>query len=117
MYELMVEESFSAAHRLLKCNTPCENLHGHNWLVKAFVQSTELNNEVGWVVDFKELKTALKNILSTLDHKILNEVLSVSPTAENIAKYIYTDLKKVFPGTVKVSVWETERACASYFEN
>lgn len=116
MYELMVEESFSAAHRLLKCNTPCENLHGHNWLVKVFVQSKELDKEVGWVVDFKELKTALKNILGTFDHQILNDVLPVSPTAENIAKYIYDKLKIIFPGTAKVSIWETERACASYFE-
>ena len=115
MYELTVEDSFSAAHQLLKSNTPCEKLHGHNWRVKVCVRSARLDDHVGWVVDFKVIKEQLKKVLDTLDHEILNEVLDVSPTAEHLAKYIYDSLKKNL-SIYKVSVWETEKSCASYFE-
>lgn len=117
MYELTVEDSFSAAHQLFKSKTPCENLHGHNWRVKVYVRSAELDQEVGWVMDFKRIKMHLKESLSRFDHKVLNEVMGVSPTAENIARTIYEDLKKSIRENIyKVEVWETEGSSASYFE-
>jgi len=113
MYELMVESSFSAAHQLTKSNTKCEDLHGHNWKVQLFVQG-ETNNEIGWVYDFSKLKKFLKTSLSKLDHTFLNEILEISPTAENIAKYIFDDLKSEITIISKIAVWESENSCASY---
>jgi 6-pyruvoyltetrahydropterin/6-carboxytetrahydropterin synthase len=43
MYEISVESSFSAAHRLRDYQGPCENLHGHNWLVRASVRCETLD--------------------------------------------------------------------------
>ncbi len=114
MFELMVEDSFSAAHQLLKSKTPCENLHGHNWRIQLFVRGRKLDKKVGWVMDFHLIKAALKKELAKYDHKILNEVLLLSPSAENIAQTIFKNLKNTLP-VYKVSVWETEKACASYF--
>ena len=115
MFELTVESSFSGAHQLIKSNSPCENLHGHNWRVALTVRGEKQDPEVGWVIDFKILKDALNKELEKFDHKYLNDVLPVSPTAENIAKQIYTDLKKSLP-VYKVTVWETEKASVSYGE-
>jgi 6-pyruvoyltetrahydropterin/6-carboxytetrahydropterin synthase len=115
MYELTVEDYFSAAHQLYKSKTPCENLHGHNWKVEVTIVSEQLDKEVGWVMDFKKIKTALKTELMRFDHKVLNDVMEVSPTAEHIAREIYQGLKKTLP-VKKVTVWETERAAASYYE-
>ena len=43
MYELKTQMYFSAAHHLLNYEGECENQHGHNWLVEAYVQGTELD--------------------------------------------------------------------------
>lgn len=115
MFELTVEDSFSAAHQLLKSKTPCENLHGHNWRIKIYLRAEKLDTEVGWVMDFAQVKMFLKEVLARYDHKVLNEVMSVSPTAENIAKAIYQDINKLTK-VFKVEVWETEKASAAYFE-
>jgi 6-pyruvoyltetrahydropterin/6-carboxytetrahydropterin synthase len=73
MYEISVESSFSAAHRLKNYQGPCENLHGHNWLVRATVRSEGLNAS-GLGIDFKVLKERLREILAELDHRDLNAV-------------------------------------------
>lgn len=118
MYELKVESSFSAAHHLLNYNGECENQHGHNWKTEAYFRGNELDKS-NLLIDFKMLKKELNTILKTLDHKDINtleDFKGVSPSSETISKYIYERLKKVIPCTYKVSVWETEKACASYFE-
>jgi 6-pyruvoyltetrahydropterin/6-carboxytetrahydropterin synthase len=118
MYELKVETSFSAAHHLLNYNGACENQHGHNWKVEAYFRGTELDKS-NLLIDFKVLKKEVNSILDTLDHKDINTLADfqgVSPSSETLSKYIYTKLKEKIACTYKVSVWETERACASYFE-
>ncbi|MFP4417297.1 MAG: 6-carboxytetrahydropterin synthase QueD [Chitinivibrionales bacterium] len=123
MYEISSEISFSASHRLVNYNGPCENLHGHNWLVRGYVQCEHLN-EIGLGIDFKKLKSALKAVTDTLDHVDLNKVLAahdINPSSENIAKYIYDELKKELAEDTcrvsKVEVYETPGNCAAYFEH
>ncbi len=118
MFELKVEGHFSAAHHLLNYEGECENQHGHNWKVEAFFQGEQLNKS-NILIDFKVLKKALNGILDRLDHKDINllpEFTDQSPSSEIIAKFIYKELKKEFFQLVKVSVWETEKASASYWE-
>lgn len=118
MYELKVESSFSAAHHLLNYNGECENQHGHNWKVEAYVKGTELDKS-NLLTDFKVLKKELNNILKLLDHKDINtldDFKNVSPSSEVISKYIYDKLKVSISGVSKISVWETVNSCASYYE-
>jgi 6-pyruvoyltetrahydropterin/6-carboxytetrahydropterin synthase len=118
MFEVKIESHFSAAHHLLNYDGECENQHGHNWKVEVYAVGCELN-ESNILIDFKVLKKELNKILDKLDHKDLNELekfKNISPSSEIIAKYIYTELKKEIPEISKVSVWETDRARASYWE-
>ncbi len=118
MFELSVESHFSSAHHLLNYEGKCENVHGHNWKVEITVQGEDLDKS-GMLVDFKILKKYLNDILEKLDHKDLNslkELKDISPSSENIARFIYTQLKPTLPMLKKVSVWETEKAKASYTE-
>ena len=118
MFELKIETHFSAAHHLLNYNGVCENQHGHNWKVEVYVVGEELNQS-GILVDFKVLKKAVNEILETLDHKDLNTLPffeGKSPSSENISKYLYYELKKQFENIKKVSVWETDNACATFYE-
>lgn len=122
MYELIVEASFSAAHNLRGYEGACENLHGHNWRVEAAVASTKLDG-LGMALDFRKLKAALKSVLERLDHKYINEVTPFdkdNPTAENISRFIYTELAKAAEGLgvrlARVRVWESDNASAVYYE-
>ena len=118
MFELKAQMYFSAAHHLLNYNGKCENMHGHNWLVEAFVSGTELDKS-NILVDYKLIKSNLKEILDYLDHKDINELpefKGISPSSEVLAKFIYEKMKERISLTSKVSVWETPTSCASYFE-
>lgn len=118
MYSLKVEGSFSSAHNLRGYKGKCEDLHGHNWRIEVIVKSEELNN-IGIVVDFKELKQKLNAVLEEMDHKYLNKLAyfkKVNPTSENIAKYIYQKLITRIPLLDSVTVWENATSCATYEE-
>lgn len=118
MFEVKVESHFSSAHHLLNYDGKCENPHGHNWKVEIYAQGENLDAS-GILIDFKILKKELNEILDRLDHFDLNtleELKDISPSSENIAKFIYTEIKKKIPQITKVCVWETERARATYWE-
>ena len=122
MFELMVETTFSAAHRLKTGNKKCERLHGHNWKVQLFLSGNKLNKD-GVLLDFKEIKEKLEKVVIPLDHTYLNEIpffKKISPTSENIAYYLYQKLKVLFAknkGTKisRFTVWEGDKTSASYF--
>lgn len=117
MYSVRIEKDFSAAHNLRGYRGKCEDLHGHNWKVEVTVASDRLD-KIGMVVDFKYIKAKLDKVLEKLDHKYLNNVpyfRKVNPTSESIAKYIYDCLKKSMRGLSSVTVWESEKCCATYY--
>lgn len=118
MFELKAQMYFSAAHHLLNYDGACENQHGHNWLVEAYVSGTELDKS-NILVDYKVIKKNLKEVLDYLDHKDINELpefREISPSSEILAKFIYEKMKLNLPQTSKISIWETPTSCASYFE-
>jgi 6-pyruvoyltetrahydropterin/6-carboxytetrahydropterin synthase len=120
MYELKVISKFAAAHQLKMVTQKCENLHGHNWKVEVFVSGKELNNS-GVIMDFGEIKKHLAVIMDSLDHKFLNDIdyfKTSNPSSEVIAKYIADELKTKISDprarVSRVSVWESDDACATY---
>jgi len=122
MFELKIITQFAAAHRLLNFKGKCEQLHGHNWKVEVFVRSAVLD-ETGLVKDFGEIKAATHEVLNGLDHQYLNDLdpfRRENPSSEHLARHIYRELKsRIDDGRVhltRVSVWESDTACASYFE-
>lgn len=112
-WELIVKETFSAAHFLENYKGKCEHMHGHTFQVEAHFIIKELD-KAGIGVDFSELKTYLKSILP--DHKVLNEVFDFSPSAENLSKYFYNKIKEKY-NISKVIIWESENAGAVYSED
>ncbi len=122
MFEIQVSDFFSAAHRLRNYQGKYEKLYGHNWKVDVVVRG-EMDKETGMVIDFGILKKMLKEVLSDLDHAFLNDIEYFSkenPSSENIAVYIFKRLQDLLKNTTvkvqKVTVWESERQCATYFE-
>jgi len=78
----------------------------------------------GMVLDFKELKDATRAVLETIDHRYLNEIpyfSEINPSSENIAKYIFDRIRARLGDKqvriTKVTAWESNGACASYYED
>ena len=120
MYHLTIRTHFAAAHRLVNYQGECENLHGHNWHVEVTVSARQLD-AAGLGIDFKILKQHAKELLGELDHKYLNDLppfVDISPSSEHIARFLYERLSERLDGdnirTERVTVWESEYACASY---
>jgi 6-pyruvoyltetrahydropterin/6-carboxytetrahydropterin synthase len=116
MYSLKVQGFFSSAHNLRGYKGKCEDLHGHNWRVEIVIKSSQLD-AIGMILDFKYLKKRLNACLEKMDHKYLNKLSffkKINPTSENIAKYVYDQLKSSIPSLSCVTVWENSTSSATY---
>jgi 6-pyruvoyltetrahydropterin/6-carboxytetrahydropterin synthase len=139
--------SIDMGHRVPNHKSKCRNLHGHCYLIEVGVDDKIIevrgeSNE-GMVMDFSDLKEImLKEIDARLDHGFMMhqkdclfkefkyfqekedlKIIFVNfiPTAENIAKYIFVnlkeELKKVGIRIKHVKIWETATSTAIYEKN
>jgi 6-pyruvoyltetrahydropterin/6-carboxytetrahydropterin synthase len=107
--QIYKEFHFEAAHRLP--NVPdghkCARLHGHSFHVRLWAEG-DAPEPAGWVMDFAELKANFKPILEKLDHHYLNDIPGLNnPTSENIARWIWKNLKPQVPLLSQVEIRET----------
>ena len=107
--EIWKDFTFEAAHLLP--NVPdghkCKRLHGHSYRVRVHVRG-DLDPELGWVVDFADIRKACKPVISQLDHYYLNDVEGLeNPTSERIAQWIWDRLKPDLPILSCIEVAET----------
>jgi len=70
--------SFSAGHRQYKDKSKCGKLHGHNFKVEFTIEGGI--NEIGYVVDFKEVKDMIED---RFDHKV---ILNKNDSLVNVLK-------------------------------
>ena len=121
--ELKILSQFAAAHQLREYEGGCERLHGHNWKIEVRVRGEELEGN-GLLIDFRLIKSATKKAVDSLDHRFLNDLdpfKTVNPSSENIARYIFQfisdELNSDRVRVNMVTAWESDTACASYFES
>lgn len=93
-------EYFDAAHSI-PGHKKCGETHGHTYQVEVVIEGEPKD---GMVLDFSDFKKSVKEVLSTLDHKNLDDILDVA-TVENIVKFVYDSLKKKLP-VISVKIWE-----------
>lgn len=107
MYYVSKRMEIAGSHRLaLSYDSPCQNLHGHNWIITVYCKAETLNAD-GMIVDFKHIK---ERIHKRLDHQNVNDVLPFNPTAENIARWCVEQI----PECYKAKVQESEGNIAVY---
>ena len=122
MFVLKIVTDFASAHSLRNYPGDCARLHGHNWQVEVSVCSEVLDDN-GIAIDFREIKKQTKLVIKRLDHQYLNEIKPfdvLNPTAENIAKYFFEEVGLLIKSeNVKVKevlIWETPRSSVTYSE-
>ena len=117
MYKVSKRMEIAGAHKLtLPYESPCQNVHGHNWIVTVECVSNKLT-EYGMIVDFAKLK---KEIHGALDHSFVNDKLpdGMNPTAENMARWIADKASALCEVGFcsKVSVQESEGNIATWID-
>ncbi|MCB0263981.1 MAG: 6-carboxytetrahydropterin synthase QueD [Calditrichaeota bacterium] len=107
--EIYNEFTFESAHFLP--NVPeghkCRRLHGHSFRVRIYVEGP-VDEHVGWIMDFADIRTAFEPIRRQLDHYCLNDIEGLeNPTSENVSRWIWQRLKPVLPELSRIDFSET----------
>lgn len=120
MFQISAEYTFAAGHALRGYKGKCENVHGHNYKVLVTVAGVSLNS-IGLLMDFVDLRSAIKGLVDRLDHRFLNDLPpfdQLNPSAENLAKYFYDGLepqvREQGNRVSEVKVWETDTTSATF---
>jgi len=126
--------TFDSAHQLIGHKGKCANVHGHTYklevVLKGTIQGPENPSDEGFVLDFSDLKAAVKeHIVDKLDHAFIaagNEpalavlretnskvaLLGFRTTAENMSMYICHRLREAGLPVYSVKLWETPTSWA-----
>jgi 6-pyruvoyltetrahydropterin/6-carboxytetrahydropterin synthase len=123
MFIVSVQAHYDSAHFLRNYHGKCERMHGHRYVVELAL-ATEQLDQAGIAFDFVDIKKHLRGIADRLDHENLNELppfTEIEPSAENQARYIYDEMKRLLPeamasAVLYVKVWETPTQYALYTE-
>ena len=122
MFEVSVDETFSAGHALRGYKGKCENVHGHNYKVRIVLEGSQLDS-IGLLFDFTHLKRVIREIVAGVDHVFLNDRAPfdvINPSAENLAKFFYDETSRrmdAIPEGARithVTIWETDTTSATY---
>lgn len=102
--------TFDSAHRLESYEGACKYLHGHTYKLEITVRGRV--DERGMVIDFNDLKAAVKNkIIDRLDHRYLNDIFTFNPTCENMLFWIFDELEADLTNNShwlqRIVLWET----------
>ena len=132
-------------HRVLNHRSVCKGLHGHRYKAEICVEGDLVEekdaSEEGMVIDFADIKKISQTFIQKeLDHAFMvwdkdielleffknskghkPVIVPFTPTAENVAAYIFNKLKDKFTDVFKtglhlqsIKLWETPSSYALY---
>ncbi len=107
--DIFKEFTFEAAHFLpnVPADHKCRRLHGHSFQVSVFV-SGPVDDNIGWVMDFADIKQVVAPIIDQLDHYCLNDIEGLeNPTSESIARWLWQRITPGLPQLSQITVRET----------
>ena len=114
--EIYKDITFEAAHLLPNVpeNHKCRRLHGHSFKVRITLDGP-VDDSIGWVEDFADVKKAFDPIYDQLDHHYLKEIEGLeNPTSEMLAVWIWGRLQPCLPHLSAVTVHETCTSTCRY---
>jgi 6-pyruvoyltetrahydropterin/6-carboxytetrahydropterin synthase len=99
--KLGITEYMDCAH-FLPGHPKCGTMHGHTYKVEVVIEG---ENKAGMIIDFADLKKAVRETLGRFDHRLLNDFLDF-PSIENICEMIKGLLSERIPFPFTLRVWE-----------
>jgi len=104
---------FEASHVLPKHPGKCSRLHGHSWVLTAYVKGP-INPETHFVMDYGDISYKVGLTIELLDHCHLNDLVDY-PSSEELLIYIGTLLlySRGSANSLEWSKLELEETCTS----
>ena len=105
--------TFEAAHRnsAAEESAPNSRIHGHSYQVTVHVEGT-VDPHLGWLVDFGDIKSACKQVIDRLDHRLLNDIEGITDSScPDVERWLTERLDGAQPGFAGcevVALGETE---------
>jgi 6-pyruvoyltetrahydropterin/6-carboxytetrahydropterin synthase len=119
MFEIGVQTTFEAAHRLVGDFGPATRIHGHTYRLEAIVRGAALQAD-GTLCDITLLQQALAAIVADLHYQNLDEIPGLAgsnTTAERVALYCRQRIAAALQGlplaSLRVVLWENPSAYAA----
>lgn len=111
--EISSEFTYEAAHWLphVPEGHQCGRMHGHSYHLTVTVAGPV--GQDGFVVDFADVKRAVRPLISSLDHQTLIDLLN-NPTVESQLVWLWNGLYKALPGLAELRLRETGTNSAVY---
>lgn len=108
---MQLRKSFQieAAHRLphVPPGHKCGRLHGHSFVIELAIDGP-VDPKMGWVMDYADIKAAMRPWYDLLDHNLLNDIPGLeNPTSEVLAAWLWDRLKPSLPLLTEIVVAET----------
>ena len=107
--EIFKQFHIEAAHWLpnVPAGHKCGRMHGHSFQIEVHVAGP-VDAQLGWVLDFAEIKAAFQPVEDRIDHRCLNDVEGLeNPTSENLARWLWVQLQPALPLLSRIVVRET----------
>lgn len=98
--ELTREFTFEAAHINRAAPSAAVNarLHGHSYRVITRIAGV-VDERLGWITDFAEIKRNCKPVIDSLDHRVLNEIGGMTDTSRgDVERWLSERLRQEQPG-------------------
>jgi len=128
-YTLAIRDSIMIAHSFHNHPSfgPAGGLHGATYTVDVEFASKKLHKECNWVIDIGVASDLVAEVLKKYNYKNLDEVFGddIMTTTEFMCQTIhkviaeklrerYANGDEIFQGWIKVSLWESHKAWASF---
>lgn len=108
-FRIWKEQRFEAAVALSNAPTdsPQAQLHGHSYLIRLHL-TADLDETLGWTVDYGDVKELFKPTYKQLDHHRLDVVEGIDHgDCASIARWIKGRVSHVLPALDRIDLYET----------
>lgn len=106
MTRIYKEFLFDAAHYLPDApeGHPNRRVHGHSFKVTLWLEGP-VSPKTGLIRHFEEIDREIAPLREKIDHHMLNEIAGLeNPTLENIAVWLWKNLKAPLPELARIEV-------------
>lgn len=108
-YRIWKEQRFESALKLSQVNAQDKRrkLHGHSYLIRLHL-TAELDQVMGWTVDYGDVKALFKPVYEQLDHHQLDLLEGLDdPNVTNLLYWIKDKMADALPQLDRIDLFET----------
>jgi len=108
-FHIWTERTFESALRLVWApdGSPRRRLHGHSYLLRLHL-SAPLDQVMGWVLDYGDVKERFRPLLDRIDHRPLNELPGLEDTdPASLARWLRRESADRIPALDRLDLYET----------